>query len=91
MILDNVETGEETIFIDHLDRKKISKSFIEDINKELKAKGEKDKLKLSTSYLPIKGGVVLGDSKIRKNISMEFLLKKIREELEIQLSKDLFN
>jgi len=91
MILDNIETGDETIFIDHSDRDKISESFIEDINKELKSKGEKRELKLSTSYLPIKGGVVIGSGKIRKNISLEFLLKKIREELEIQISKDLFS
>jgi len=91
MILDNIETGDETIFINHSDRKKISESFIEDINKELKSKGEKGELKLSTSYLPIKGGVVIGSGKIRKNISLEFLLKKIREELEIQISKDLFD
>ena len=91
MILDNIETGDETIFIDHSDQKKISESFIEDMNKELKFKGEKGELKLSTSYLPIKGGVVIGSGKIRKNISLEFLLKKIREELEIQISKDLFD
>jgi len=91
MILDNIETGDETIFIDHSDRIKISESFMEDINKELKSKGEKGELKLSTSYLSIKGGVVIGSGKIRKNISLEFLLKKIREELEIQISKDLFN
>ena len=91
MILNNIETGDETIFIDHSDQKKISESFIEDINKELKSKGEKGELKLSTSYLSIKGGVVIGSGKIRKNISLEFLLKKIREELEIQISKDLFN
>jgi V/A-type H+-transporting ATPase subunit E len=91
MILDNIETGDETIFIDHSDQEKISESFIEDINKELKSKGEKGELKLSTSFLPIKGGVVIGSGKIRKNISLEFLLKKIREELEIQISKDLFN
>jgi len=91
MILGNTETGDETIFIDHSDRIKISESFIDDINKELKSKGEKGGLKLSTSYLPIKGGVVIGSGKIRKNISLGFLLKIIREELEIQISKDLFN
>jgi len=91
MILDNIETGDETIFIDHSDRIKISESFMEDINKELKSKEEKGELKLSTSYLSIKGVVVIGSAKIRKNNSLEFLLKKIREELEIQISKDLFN
>ena len=91
MILDNKETGDETIFIDHSDREKISKNFIVDINNELKSKGENGELKLSTSYLPMQGGVVIGSGKIRKNISLEFLLKEIREELEIQISKDLFN
>ena len=91
MILDNIESGDETIFTGSLDKDKISKDFIEEINKELKVKDKKGELRLSTSYLPIKGGVVIGSGKIRKNISLEFLLKKIREELEIQVSKDLFN
>jgi len=91
LILDNIERGDETIFTGSLDKNKICKDFIEEINKELKAKDKKGELRLSTSYLPIKGGVVIGSGKIRKNISLEFLLKKIREELEIQISKDLFN
>ena len=91
MILDNIESGDETIFTGSLDKDKISKDFIEEINKELKVKDKIGELRLSTSYLPIKGGVVIGSGKIRKNISLEFLLKKIREELEIQVSKDLFN
>ncbi|MBE3091348.1 MAG: V-type ATP synthase subunit E [Candidatus Atribacteria bacterium] len=91
LILDNIERGDETIFTGSSDKNKICKDFIEEINKELKAKDKKGELRLSTSYLPIKGGVVIGSGKIRKNISLEFLLKKIREELEIQISKDLFN
>lgn len=91
LILDNIEIGDETIFTGSLDKNKISKDFIEEINKELKTKHKKGELRLSTSYLPIKGGIVIGSGKIRKNISLEFLLKKIREELEIQISKDLFN
>jgi V/A-type H+-transporting ATPase subunit E len=91
LILDNIETGDETIFIGSSDQRKISKSFIEDINKELKSKGEKGVLKLSASHLPIKGGVVIGSGKIRKNISLELLLKDVREESEMQISKILFN
>ena len=91
LILDNIEIGDETIFIGSSDQRKISESFIEDINKELKSKGEKGELKLSASHLPIKGGVVIGSGKIRKNISLELLLKDVREELEKQISKNLFN
>jgi len=91
LILDNIEIGDETIFSGSSDQRKISESFIEDINKELKSKGEKGELKLSASHLPIKGGVVIGSGKIRKNISLELLLKNVREELEMQISKNLFN
>ena len=91
LILDNIEIGDETIFIGSSDQRKISESFIEDINKELKSKGEKGILKLSTSYLPIKGGVIIGSGKIRKNISLELLLKDVREESEMQISNILFD
>jgi len=90
LILGNIEKGDETIFIASSDKNKISKDFIEDINKKLEAKGKKGELKLSTSYLPIKGGVIIGSGKVRKNISLELLLKKVREESEIEICKYLF-
>ena len=91
LILDNIESGDETIFTGSLDKNKISKDFIEKINKELKTKSKKGELKLSTSHLPIKGGIIIGSGAIRKNISLELLLKNIREESEMQISKLLFN
>jgi len=90
LILDNIEKGNETIFIASSDKNKISKDFIEDINKTLKVKDKKGELKLSTSYLPIQGGVIIGSGKVRKNISLELLLKKVREESEIEIGKYLF-
>jgi len=91
LILDNIEKGDETVFIGSPDKNRISKDFIQDINKELKAKGKNDELKISTSYLPIKGGIIIGSGTIRKNISLELLLKNVREESEMQMSKILFN
>jgi len=91
LILDNIEKGDETIFIGFPDKNRISKDFIEGINKELKAKDKKGELKLSNSYLPIKGGIIIGSGTIRKNISLELLLKNVREESETQISKILFD
>jgi len=91
LILDNIEKGDETIFIGDSDKNRISKDFIEDINKEVEAKGKKDELKLSNSYLTIKGGIIIGSGAIRKNVSLELLLKNVREESETQVSKILFN
>lgn len=90
LILDNIEKGDETIFIGSSDKNRITKDFIEEINKELKAKGKKGELRLSASYLPIKGGIIIGSGTIRKNISLELLLKNVREELEMQMSEILF-
>ncbi len=91
LIIDNIESGDETIFTGALDKNKISNDFIEEINKELKTKGKKGELKLSTSHLPIRGGIIIGSGAIRKNISLGLLLKNIREESEIQISKLLFS
>ena len=91
LILDNIEIGDETIFTGNSNNSKISNKLIEDINKELENKGKKGELKLATSYLPIKGGVIIGSGKIRKNISLELLLKDVREESEMQISKILFD
>lgn len=91
IILDNIEKGDETIFISPLDKDRVSKDFISDINYELEAKGKKGNLKLSPSYLQIKGGVVIGSNNIRKNSSLELIFKKVREELEIKIIQYLFD
>jgi len=90
IILDNIEKGDETIFISPLDKDRISKNFIKEINCELEVKGRKSNLKLSPSYMQIKGGVVIGSNNIRKNSSLELIFKKVREELEIKISQYLF-
>ena len=91
LILDNIEKGDETIFIGNSNKSKISKEFIKDINKELKINGKKGELKLSPVYLPIKGGIIIGFGNIQKNVSLELLIKKVREESEMEINKILFN
>jgi len=91
IILDNVEKGDETIFISLSDKDKISKDFIQEINRELETKGKKGNLNLSSSYLQIKGGAVIGSNNIRKNSSLELIFKKVREDLGIEISQYLFD
>ncbi|MEA1939547.1 MAG: V-type ATP synthase subunit E family protein [Candidatus Caldatribacteriota bacterium] len=91
LILDNIEKGDETIFICGSDKNRITKDFINSINNELKTQGKKGALKLSSSYISIEGGVIIGSGNIRKNISLELLLQKVREEYETEISKKLFN
>lgn len=91
IILDNIDKGDETIFISTLDKDRITKDFIQEINYNLEAKSKKGNINLSPSYLQIKGGVVIGSNNIRKNSSLELIFKEVREELEIKISQYLFN
>jgi len=90
IILNNVEKGNETIFISASDRDRITDEFIQEINRELVNQGKEGNLSLSDTFLEIKGGVVLGSNHIRKNSSLEFIFRKIREELEEEISQYLF-
>ncbi|HEC91733.1 MAG TPA: hypothetical protein ENI51_01865, partial [Candidatus Atribacteria bacterium] len=59
IILNNIEKGDETIFISSLDKDRVTKNFIKEINDELQTNGKQGKLKLSSTYLDIKGGGVI--------------------------------
>jgi V/A-type H+-transporting ATPase subunit E len=91
IILDNIDKGDETIFISTLDKDRISKDFIQEINYKLEAKNIKGNITLSPSYLQIKGGVIIGSNNVNKNSSLELIFKKVREELEIKISQYLFD
>jgi V/A-type H+-transporting ATPase subunit E len=91
IILDNIDKGDETIFISTLDKDRITKDFIQEINYNLEAKNKKGNINLSPSYLQIKGGVVIGSNNIRKNSSLELIFKEVREESEIKISQYLFD
>ena len=90
IILNNIENGNEIIYISEMDKKRITKVFIDDTNRELKNKGKKGELILDTSYIQIQGGVIIGSGNIRKNISLELLLQKAREEYEMDINNQLF-
>lgn len=91
LILENVEHGDESIYLGDKERKSINQEFVNSINKKLKSQGKKGELKLSKKAIPIKGGIILGTDEIRKNASFEVILEKIKENMEIKLSQFLFH
>jgi len=90
IILSNIERGNETTFVGAVDKDRVTPSFIEEINEELRIKGKRGELTLSPTYLEIKGGVIIGTDNIRKNSSLELMFRKAREELEVEISQYLF-
>lgn len=90
LILDNIETGDEIVYIGNQERQAINQKFINTINVKLKSQGKKGNLELSEKRVPIMGGVILGTREIRKNASLEVILEKIKDEIETELNQFLF-
>ncbi len=81
MLLKIAKSGSGEIIISKEDRKRITPSFIKNINKELK---------ISKEERGISGGFILKRKKIEINNSFESLLRSKREELELKLVRILF-
>ena len=90
LILDNVEIGDESVYIGDQERPSVNQKFINTINEKLKSQGKKGNLELSEKRVPILGGVILGSGEIRKNASLEVILEKIKDEIETELNRFLF-
>jgi V/A-type H+-transporting ATPase subunit E len=88
LMLGAVETGDEEVVVDNKE-KRIDQKFIKNINQQL-APGHKGNLSLSEEKANIGGGFILKQGKIKNNVSIEVLLAQTREQLEIELAKELF-
>jgi len=90
LLFENIEYGNETISISKTDKNRINQEFIERINNGLQKKGKQGKLKLDDSFAKIKGGVIISSGRIKKNISLEFLIFNAKEKYEMEISRQLF-
>jgi len=83
-----VETGDEEVLVDKAE-KRVDHEFIKQINHELGI-GYKGNLRLSEERLNIGAGFVLRRGRIKNNASLDVLLSGARNEMEIELAKELF-
>ena len=88
LMLEAVETGDEEVIIDK-EEKRIDTALIEQVNTKL-GSDRKGNLKLSDEKMPVGAGFILRKGKVKTNVSIEVLLSRARNELEIDLAKDLF-
>ncbi len=88
LMLDVIQTGDEEVIIDNSETR-IDHSFIKQINRRL-SPGYKGNLRLSDQRNNIGAGFILKRGNIKTNVSIAVLLDKARNELEIQLAKELF-
>ena len=88
LMLAAVETGDEEVIVDK-NETRIDHRFIKQVNRRL-GPGYKGNLRLAEQKQDIVGGFVLRRGKIKNNVSFDVLLTQARNDLDIELAKQLF-
>lgn len=89
LMLKAVQTGAEEVIVGK-NEARIDHSFIKHINRQL-GTGYKGNIRLSEHREDIDAGFILKRGKIKTNVSIEVLLAQARENLQIELAKELFS
>ena len=79
-------TGKQTLILNETGLKFVDDSFIDELNKETKAT-----IALSKTAGNFKGGFILENNGIEINSTYEALVSSLRDELEFEVAKVLFN
>ncbi len=88
LMLAAVETGDEEVIVDK-NETRLDHRFVKQVNHRL-APGYKGNLRLAEQRQDIVGGFVLRRGKIKNNVSFDVLLAQARNDLDIELAKQLF-
>ncbi|MCW6110372.1 V-type ATP synthase subunit E [Clostridium sporogenes] len=83
--------GDEKIIINLKDKLIITEDFINKINSELVKKGKLGNLSLSDETRDFKAGFILEKNGIEINNSFEALISSMKDELEYEVARVLFN
>jgi len=91
MLLFSVQTGEEEIILSQRDKTRLTQSFLDELNEELRKNGKKGNLTISKETRKMSGGFVLRRGDIELNSAFESLFESSREELESEVGRLLFD
>lgn len=90
MLITSIQTGDEEIVISSQDKARLNDNFLKDVNRELAKGGKKGNLRFAKDTYNILGGFVLRKGNIEINNAFESLFNSVREDLEAEVSKELF-
>jgi V/A-type H+/Na+-transporting ATPase subunit E len=90
MLVESVETGEETVSISPKDKNRLTDEFIAEANEELKRLGRNGALKLAVDTEDFGGGFILKSEQYAINSSFKSVIKMQRDELEPEVAEILF-
>ena len=83
--------GDETLILNEDGNKIVSKEVVAEINAELKAKGLKGEIKISETIGSFRGGFILEKGGVEINNTFESLVDSLKDQLEFEVAKVLFN
>jgi V/A-type H+-transporting ATPase subunit E len=83
--------GDEEIILPGKYRSVVSNEYLSEINTSLKASGKIGKINLSSEARDIKSGFIVLKNGIEINNTFESLVNSLRDELETEIVKELFN
>ncbi|MFQ5691820.1 MAG: V-type ATP synthase subunit E [Nitrospinota bacterium] len=89
-LLEAIETGEETITLSPSDRDEWGEALVDELNRELEARGRKAGLRLADTGPEISAGAILHRPGVEVNLSLEVLGRQVRERLEEAVAEILF-
>lgn len=89
IIKGSVDGGEE-ILAAPLDRRLLEGGLLEEINHEMRAAGRKGNLSLASEEAEFNRGVILRGEKLENNLSLEAVLREVRDKHEAELLRILF-
>ena len=90
MLLSGVQTGEEEIILSQRDKTRLTQSFLDELNEELRNNGKKGNLTISKETRGMSGGFILRRGDIELNSTFESLFGSSRDELESEVGRLLF-
>jgi len=90
-LLSSIDSGNEEIIISFRDKELIEESFIEKLKKELKKKGKKGELRFSPTLGEKERGFIVKKEGMQVNCTFSSLFSSLKDELEIEVAKRLFN
>ncbi|MDQ0148503.1 V-type ATP synthase subunit E [Eubacterium multiforme] len=91
VIVNSDITGDENIILNEKGKSILDGKLLEEINSELKSKGKKSDLTISNEVRNFKGGFILEKDGIEINNTFEDLVNSLRDDLEFEVAKVLFN
>ena len=90
-ILSSGVAGDEKLILNEEGKKFITEAVVAEINKELASKGKKGEISIVSEAGNFKGGFILEKDGIEVKNTFEALVNSLKEELEFEVARELFN